>query len=347
MIKQAIEFILSRVDEPALAHPDLDRSIRPKVSNTKVRIQSFKKIGDLYHYMERFSSLPKPGQDEAYKALKSLGLETYEDIFEEFKEKFKNYIQDIMTLDDFVIGNIYSSWDISNFAKVYDNLQGIYLIGQEPYKAIFIKVTLQNGKYPNEWIEYGQELKYFMKSISGKFDANYKVNKAIINSGQTPIYVFIKEDTQCKLVGIFKYLDYYNEPDDSKWFRLEKMDSFNFQNPVTFEEYHNGLEKEVKKSRVSTQKDRLDRLAKADKKPQSMQVVTMQYKRNSDVIAEVLARAKGFCEDCKSEAPFIRASDQTPYLEVHHIIPLSKGGDDTIDNAKALCPNCHRRAHFG
>lgn len=33
--------------------------------------------------------------------------------------------------------------------------------------------------------------------------------------------------------------------------------------------------------------------------------------------------------------------------EVHHKVPLSAGGDDTVENAIALCPNCHRKAHFG
>jgi len=35
-----------------------------------------------------------------------------------------------------------------------------------------------------------------------------------------------------------------------------------------------------------------------------------------------------------------------PYLEVHHIIWLSKGGDDDIDNTVALCPNCHKKMHI-
>jgi 5-methylcytosine-specific restriction protein A len=26
---------------------------------------------------------------------------------------------------------------------------------------------------------------------------------------------------------------------------------------------------------------------------------------------------------------------------------LASDGDDTVENAVALCPNCHRRAHFG
>jgi len=61
----------------------------------------------------------------------------------------------------------------------------------------------------------------------------------------------------------------------------------------------------------------------------------------------VLSRANGICENCDKPAPFIRRRDGTPYLEVHHIIQLSKGGNDTINNAVAICPNCHRELHFG
>ncbi|MDH7515993.1 MAG: HNH endonuclease, partial [Bacteroidota bacterium] len=65
------------------------------------------------------------------------------------------------------------------------------------------------------------------------------------------------------------------------------------------------------------------------------------------VIAEVLARANGICESCRQPAPFRRASDGSPYLEVHHRVWLSRGGEDTVSNAVALCPNCHRRMHYG
>jgi 5-methylcytosine-specific restriction protein A len=34
-------------------------------------------------------------------------------------------------------------------------------------------------------------------------------------------------------------------------------------------------------------------------------------------------------------------------LEVHHKKQLSEGGEDTVENAIALCPNCHREAHYG
>jgi 5-methylcytosine-specific restriction protein A len=28
-------------------------------------------------------------------------------------------------------------------------------------------------------------------------------------------------------------------------------------------------------------------------------------------------------------------------------VMLAEGGEDTVENALALCPNCHRRLHFG
>jgi 5-methylcytosine-specific restriction protein A len=43
----------------------------------------------------------------------------------------------------------------------------------------------------------------------------------------------------------------------------------------------------------------------------------------------------------------MRASDGNPYLEVHHWIRLADGGEDTVNNAIAACPNCHRQQHFG
>ncbi len=69
-----------------------------------------------------------------------------------------------------------------------------------------------------------------------------------------------------------------------------------------------------------------------------------------DVIAKVLDRANDHCENCQQHALFIRASGDRKgewYLEVHHTKRLADDGDDTIENAVALCPNCHREKHFG
>ncbi|WP_343928453.1 HNH endonuclease signature motif containing protein [Pigmentiphaga daeguensis] len=68
--------------------------------------------------------------------------------------------------------------------------------------------------------------------------------------------------------------------------------------------------------------------------------MTEAYVRNPDVVAEALHRARGQCGRCKQPAPFSRRKDGSPYLEVHHIQLLKDGGEDRVENAIALCPNC-------
>ena len=116
---------------------------------------------------------------------------------------------------------------------------------------------------------------------------------------------------------------------------------------VIAEELDRGLARKVAASLKGSDESRAERLQAAPKYPEQVQTVSKGYKRNADVIAEVLLRANGHCEKCGSEAPFKRAKDGTPYLEVHHKIMLSKGGEDTVGNAIATCPNCHRELHFG
>jgi 5-methylcytosine-specific restriction protein A len=79
-------------------------------------------------------------------------------------------------------------------------------------------------------------------------------------------------------------------------------------------------------------------------KPGYSYTKTKVYQRSEYVIEAVLRRAKGVCELCQCNAPFIK-KDGTAYLEVHHIKQLAKGGSDRINNAVALCPNCHRKIH--
>jgi 5-methylcytosine-specific restriction endonuclease McrA len=91
---------------------------------------------------------------------------------------------------------------------------------------------------------------------------------------------------------------------------------------------------------------RLERLKTAEKKPRTEVTTIIKYIRNTDVVKEVLYQANGVCGCCKKEAPFLDKEGE-PYLEVHHIVRLADGGDDTVENAIALCPNCHREKHFG
>ena len=113
------------------------------------------------------------------------------------------------------------------------------------------------------------------------------------------------------------------------------------------EEVESQFDQAVRKSMLVSSEERRARLEAAERFPKRYQVLSQGFARNPDVVAAVLARARGACERCGSPAPFIRERDGTPYLEVHHTVWLAKGGQDTVDNAIALCPNCHRELHFG
>ncbi len=130
-------------------------------------------------------------------------------------------------------------------------------------------------------------------------------------------------------------------------FRLSEIYSPNKKIELTNDEYELTFENEIKSSQLDSKEKRLERLKKANKTVQETFSTTKIYIRNSDVVAEVLDRANGVCEYCGNEAPFKKDTDGLGFLEVHHIIPLSENGLDIVENCVALCPNCHRHAHYG
>ena len=80
--------------------------------------------------------------------------------------------------------------------------------------------------------------------------------------------------------------------------------------------------------------------------PERTTAPVTSFVRDPTVKAWVLARAKGDCECCRSPSPFV-TPDGTPFLEVNHLRTLADGGSNRPSNATALCPNCHRRMHYG
>lgn len=75
------------------------------------------------------------------------------------------------------------------------------------------------------------------------------------------------------------------------------------------------------------------------------QLVQNTAVRSEAIRLYALKRSQGVCEGCSVPAPF--HGKEGPFLEVHHLHRLSDGGPDHPANVVALCPNCHRRVHFG
>lgn len=189
------------------------------------------------------------------------------------------------------------------------------------------------------------------------------LNEQIAQLGQEPLYFDPGNGNKCVNLIALVDLKRCQSPFSIAWLRKQSngtplMDGVKIWSPVyappkwvgslpdlqaiNFEEYQ-----QVAASLSGPDEARLQQLAVAPKLPESSFAYTRIFRRNCDVIAQDLKRADGLCENCGSPAPFLRVSDSSPYLEVHHRTMLSKGGEDTVENALAVCPNCHRQLHFG
>lgn len=344
----ARNYIRKKVQDPALHHPALPEDIRRKVKNSNIWLDQFERVGDLITYLKRFE-LGK--NDPTYQVLHANGLVTFEDIAPTFEQEFSFWLNDCTRPTDFIVGEKYNAYQILIFAKNYDTRAGgMFVLDSAGIPSmVVIKATLSGGRYPNEWLEEPLRLKYYLKSIENKgFGEHFKPNAAILNNPEIPILTFVRnvDNGPFTYQGVFKYSKIHREKDDSKWFELKRdigqvgiIESADFTAKIFAEQ--------TKAASQGSKDQRLARLALAPKKPEKILVLSTNYKRNPDVVAEVLERSNGKCEACGLPAPFTRKSDGTPYLEVHHRIPLAQNGDDTVENALAVCPNCHREAHFG
>ena len=103
-------------------------------------------------------------------------------------------------------------------------------------------------------------------------------------------------------------------------------------------------------AKIAATADEVDVLKKAREaqgKPAKQTKTVTDFKRNLAVVAGALTRSNGACEMPACATPLFQKDDGANFLEVHHIVPLAEGGDDTLVNAAALCPMCHRELHYG
>lgn len=109
---------------------------------------------------------------------------------------------------------------------------------------------------------------------------------------------------------------------------------------------------EVERAMALSPEDRARHLARQSGVTAFHLATTIVYDRSPYVVAEVLARAQGHCERCGKPAPFMRRTDGSPYLEVHHCRRLGCRTAGTSRcgrparlslppwRARAWCPRC-------
>jgi len=110
-VTQAQDFIIERTLQPAVDSPVTSDRIKNLTKNSIRWVRKFKRTGDLIVYMDRFQGEAPP---EIVEGLKQAGIETFEDIHDEFLALFDASKNDRTRLDDFVVGQQYSAFDIND-----------------------------------------------------------------------------------------------------------------------------------------------------------------------------------------------------------------------------------------
>jgi predicted HNH restriction endonuclease len=89
--------------------------------------------------------------------------------------------------------------------------------------------------------------------------------------------------------------------------------------------------------------DKAAEVSKAE--PAKREYLIETYARNQGWVTEAKNRFGVYCLCAGCQNTFLKP-DGEPYIEVHHIIPLSDGGEDSLWNLAVLCAHHHRLAHF-
>ena len=271
-----------------------------------------------------------------------------------------------MKISDLIIGNVYSH------QEVYETFQCGNMGGMRRSKKTNTLILIcdhTKGLYDDMW--HGDTLHYTGMGKVGDQVLTGNQNRTLYESGHNGIHVHLFEVLdpaeytyrgEVKLVEKpYQAIQKDDNGNNRKvWmFPIKPIDSVHVVTPPKFTiPKENPEEVKAKKKKVleeNASPEFAESLSDNDLKEAAIlrgrktvpekTVPSVQRERDPYVSEHVKRRANGMCDLCNMHAPFDDKKGK-PYLESHHVVWLSEGGEDTIDNAVALCPNCHKKMHI-
>lgn len=206
--------------------------------------------------------------------------------------------------------------------------------------------------YEDRWV--GDVLHYTGMGLRGPQDLTVAQNRTLAESRTSGIDVHLFEvhrEKEYTYVGRVELIaDPYpaQQPDadgNPRQVYVFPLRVTNGVPPIKREVFLEEEARRVRSARGLSDEDLAARAKAAAKTAGSRPVTGQQFERDPYVVEYVKRHAAGVCDLCEARAPFVTA-DGLPYLEVHHIVWLARGGEDSIGNCVALCPNCHRKMHL-
>lgn len=220
--------------------------------------------------------------------------------------------------------------------------------------TLVLKSDVTKGLYDDKW--YEDEFHYTGMGKNGDQDLLFMQNKTLAQSKTNGVELHLFEVFEQKKYTYIGSVYLEGKPYKSTqpgedgierlvWiFRLKLVEGYNLPN-VPKDVYEINIEEKMRKIKKLKPEEIIEKARNIKGKAGTIKVVSETYNRNQYVVEYTKMRANGHCELCKLKAPFTTLKKE-PYLEVHHIDWLSKGGEDTVENTVALCPNCHKKMHI-
>ncbi|UFU00167.1 HNH endonuclease [Radiobacillus kanasensis] len=250
-------------------------------------------------------------------------------------------------ISNLIVGNAYHNDEITKIFKCA-NTGGMRRSHTTNTLVIFSDHT--KGKYEDKWKidSKGEEVLHFTGTgLEGDQDIEFQANKTLNESRTNGVKVYLFEafkpgehifQGQVRLID-----DPYQKTEGGRIVWKFPLRIVGNKHRVTEELLR---EKEVMKEKEAQNSSDKDLFNRA-KNPESLgqrYTTSKTFDRDPYVSEYVKRRANGHCDLCGNPAPFVDKKER-PYLESHHVKWLSKGGEDTIYNAVALDPSCHRKMH--
>ena len=252
----------------------------------------------------------------------------------------------------FEIGKIYNRR--SDIHSKYGGQErgGISTPAKFPYIFIF---TGNNGEQYGYTDGYNKEgvFNYTGEGQEGDMKMT-KGNLAIRDhqKNRKSIYLFEKVETGYNFVGLCNYIDdrieklndRNGELRDAIVFRLDVKNIEEITSSINSVEAPKAVYITKPSKGKSLQQLREIALSSTPTHASTQEKIQSIQNRSTAIKLYTQKRANGICEGCNEIAPFETKSG--PYLEVHHLTRLADGGADLPQNVIALCPTCHRKAHY-
>lgn len=251
-------------------------------------------------------------------------------------------------INDLMPGNILSNQDLGDLFGC-GNSGGMRRANRT--NSLVIISSHVKSIYDDRWD--GDILFYTGMGQRGDQSLSFLQNKTLAESdaNDVDVYLFenfkVNEYTYLGPVALVAQPFEEQQPDDSG--NLRKVYIFPLklkqgQRIISQQDLQDWNEKKIKQAKRLSHAELKLRASKSTAKVSQYRTSVVQFVRDQYVVEYAKQLANGVCQLCDQIAPFADKSG-SPYLETHHVIWLARGGEDTIENTVALCPNCHKRMH--